>query len=34
VFYRLPNGWRLEMRRGESRFGSDHYPLVGSLRFN
>ena len=34
VFYRLPSGWRLDMRRGESRFGSDHYPLVGSLQFN
>jgi endonuclease/exonuclease/phosphatase family metal-dependent hydrolase len=34
VFYRLPNGWRLDVRRGESRFGSDHYPLVGSLHFS
>jgi len=34
VFYRLPRAWRLEMRRGESRFGSDHYPLLGSLHFN
>jgi endonuclease/exonuclease/phosphatase family metal-dependent hydrolase len=34
VFYRLPTGWRLDIRRGESRFGSDHYPLVGSLQFN
>jgi endonuclease/exonuclease/phosphatase family metal-dependent hydrolase len=34
VFYRLPHEWRLEIRRGESRFGSDHYPLVGSLHFS
>lgn len=34
VFYRLPPDWRLDIRRGESRFGSDHYPLVGSLQFN
>jgi endonuclease/exonuclease/phosphatase family metal-dependent hydrolase len=34
VFYRLPSGWRLDVRRGESRFGSDHYPLVGSLHFS
>ena len=34
VFYRLPRQWRLNIRRGESRFGSDHYPLVGSLKFS
>ncbi len=34
LFYRLPRGWRLEVRRGESRFGSDHCPLVGALLFN
>jgi endonuclease/exonuclease/phosphatase family metal-dependent hydrolase len=34
VFYRLAPGWRAEFRRAPSRFGSDHYPLVGSLRFN
>lgn len=33
VFYRLAPGWRLNIRRVESRFGSDHYPLVGSLKF-
>ena len=33
VFYRLPREWRLEVRRADSRFGSDHYPLVGSLQF-
>jgi endonuclease/exonuclease/phosphatase family metal-dependent hydrolase len=34
VFYRLPSDWRLDIQRGESRFGSDHYPLVGSLKFH
>jgi endonuclease/exonuclease/phosphatase family metal-dependent hydrolase len=34
VFYRLPSDWRLDVRRAESRFGSDHYPLVGSLHFS
>ncbi len=33
VFYRLAPGWRLDVHRGASRFGSDHYPLVGSLQF-
>ena len=28
VFFRLPPGWRAEFHRAESRFGSDHYPLV------
>jgi endonuclease/exonuclease/phosphatase family metal-dependent hydrolase len=34
VFFRLQPGWRAEFRRAESRFGSDHYPLVGSLQFH
>lgn len=34
VFLRLQPGWRAEFHRAESRFGSDHYPLVGTLRFN
>jgi endonuclease/exonuclease/phosphatase family metal-dependent hydrolase len=33
VFYRLAPGWRLDVHRAGSRFGSDHYPLVGSLQF-
>jgi endonuclease/exonuclease/phosphatase family metal-dependent hydrolase len=33
VFYRLAPGWRLNVHRADSRFGSDHYPLVGSLQF-
>jgi endonuclease/exonuclease/phosphatase family metal-dependent hydrolase len=34
VFFRLAPGWRAEFRRGPSRFGSDHYPLVGTLHFS
>jgi endonuclease/exonuclease/phosphatase family metal-dependent hydrolase len=34
VFFRLAPGWRAEFHRAPSRFGSDHYPLVGTLRFN
>jgi endonuclease/exonuclease/phosphatase family metal-dependent hydrolase len=33
VFLRLAPGWAAEFRRAERRFGSDHYPLVGTLRF-
>jgi endonuclease/exonuclease/phosphatase family metal-dependent hydrolase len=34
MFVRLAPGWRMEFHRASSRFGSDHYPLVGTLRFN
>ncbi len=34
VFFRLQPGWRAQFRRAESRFGSDHYPLLGTLQFN
>jgi endonuclease/exonuclease/phosphatase family metal-dependent hydrolase len=34
VFYRLMPGWRVDFQRGSSRYGSDHYPLIGSLRFH
>lgn len=33
VFLRLSPGWLAEFRRGDDRFGSDHYPLIGTLRF-
>ncbi len=33
VFYRLAPGWHAEFRRGASRFGSDHYPIVGTVCF-
>lgn len=34
VFYRLAPGWRAQFQRASSRYGSDHYPLVGSLQFH
>jgi endonuclease/exonuclease/phosphatase family metal-dependent hydrolase len=34
MFFRLPPAWHMEVRRAASTFGSDHYPLVGTLRFN
>jgi endonuclease/exonuclease/phosphatase family metal-dependent hydrolase len=33
VFYRLPPGWHAEFRRAAERFGSDHYAMVGTVRF-
>jgi endonuclease/exonuclease/phosphatase family metal-dependent hydrolase len=32
LFYRLPEGWRASFRRADSRFGSDHYPLVATIQ--
>ena len=31
LLFRLPTGWRGEYRRLNDTFGSDHYPLVGTL---
>jgi endonuclease/exonuclease/phosphatase family metal-dependent hydrolase len=31
LFFRLPEGWRAEVRRADSTFGSDHYPLVATV---
>jgi endonuclease/exonuclease/phosphatase family metal-dependent hydrolase len=31
LFFRLDDGWRAEFRRSEERFGSDHFPLVGTV---
>jgi endonuclease/exonuclease/phosphatase family metal-dependent hydrolase len=33
LFFRLPPGWSAAFHRGDQRFGSDHYPLVGTVRF-
>jgi endonuclease/exonuclease/phosphatase family metal-dependent hydrolase len=33
VFYRLSPGWHAEFRRAAARFGSDHYAIVGTVRF-
>lgn len=34
VFYRLPARWQRTLRRADDRFGSDHSPLVGTIRFD
>ncbi len=31
VLLRLPQGWRASVRRADSRYGSDHYPLVAVI---
>jgi endonuclease/exonuclease/phosphatase family metal-dependent hydrolase len=31
VLARLPSGWRVTVRRADSRYGSDHYPLIATL---
>jgi endonuclease/exonuclease/phosphatase family metal-dependent hydrolase len=28
LLFRLPEGWRAELRRADRRYGSDHYPIV------
>ena len=33
LFFRLPAGWRAEFRRENDRFGSDHHPLIATIRF-
>lgn len=32
LFYRLPAGWQARAVRAEHRFGSDHSPLIGTIR--
>jgi endonuclease/exonuclease/phosphatase family metal-dependent hydrolase len=32
LFFRLPDGWTAQFTRGRSRYGSDHWPLVGLVR--
>jgi endonuclease/exonuclease/phosphatase family metal-dependent hydrolase len=31
LLFRLPNGWRAEIRRADRKYGSDHYPLVALI---
>jgi endonuclease/exonuclease/phosphatase family metal-dependent hydrolase len=31
ILFRVPEGWKTVLRRGEQRYGSDHYPLVVSV---
>jgi len=33
LFFRLQDGWTATFRRADDNFGSDHYPLVGEIRF-
>lgn len=32
LFFRLPDGWHAEIVRGRSRYGSDHWPLIATIR--
>jgi endonuclease/exonuclease/phosphatase family metal-dependent hydrolase len=32
LFVRLPDGWRADIERGPSSYGSDHWPLVATIR--
>jgi endonuclease/exonuclease/phosphatase family metal-dependent hydrolase len=34
LFFRLEEGWRAEFARADSTYGSDHYPLIGNIRFD
>jgi endonuclease/exonuclease/phosphatase family metal-dependent hydrolase len=31
LLFRLPDGWHTAVRRADSRYGSDHYPLVAEI---
>jgi endonuclease/exonuclease/phosphatase family metal-dependent hydrolase len=31
LLFRVPDGWRTTVRRADSRYGSDHYPLVALI---
>lgn len=33
LFFRLDDGWTATFHRAESRYGSDHYPLIGTVTF-
>lgn len=32
LFFRLPPGWSAAFARGANRYGSDHHPLIGTVR--
>ena len=34
LFFRLDEGWRAQFARADNSFGSDHYPLLGEIRFD
>jgi hypothetical protein len=31
LFFKIGNGWSASTRRLDDRFGSDHYPVIGTL---
>jgi endonuclease/exonuclease/phosphatase family metal-dependent hydrolase len=31
LFFRLPKGWRGRVTRAPERYGSDHYPIIGTI---
>lgn len=31
LLFRLPDGWRADLRRADRKYGSDHYPLVATI---
>ena len=31
LLFRLPEGWRAELRRADDKYGSDHYPLIATI---
>jgi endonuclease/exonuclease/phosphatase family metal-dependent hydrolase len=33
LFFRLDAGWMADFRRADDRYGSDHYPLIGKIKF-
>ena len=33
LFFRLDAGWTAEFRRADDAYGSDHFPLIGEIRF-
>ncbi len=33
LFFRLADGWTAGFRRAETAYGSDHYPLIGTIDF-
>ncbi len=32
LFFRIPDGWSAGFQRAEERYGSDHYPLLATIR--
>ena len=31
LLFRLPEGWRADLRRADRKYGSDHYPIVATI---